>query len=191
MEHLGRRIGFCVELAGLLELQGRFVGQRERRAATQTEKGLRGLQIPSQRAPVQSRCLFEDTWKRANRLQKLCVLLPFRKQPDGRHHRCHKGLRCGNALLDARVQSECMLADPREITVGVVRQRKAQRSLSASHFRHAHDVGALARLRDREACRLRQSQLARVNGGDRWADRGHRYAGHQFTGIFEIGRCVV
>ena len=74
---------------------------------------------------------------------------------------------------------------------GRVGDGDGQRAAVARGLRHRHDVGALARLRNGDAGRLRELQLGAVDRGDRRAERGDRHAGGKLDRIFQEGRGMV
>ena len=78
-----------------------------------------------------------------------------------------------------------------ERRAGGVGDGDGQRAAVARGLGHGDDVGALARLRDGDAGRLRELQLGAVDRGDRRAERGDRNAGRELDGIFQEGGGVV
>jgi hypothetical protein len=104
VQNFGRRIGFRINLAGLLERQRGLFRNRIGWAATQT-KNLRALTKGSaELRPVQFHCLFKFFRQFMNRRAQRIILRPFRKQPDARHYQKNKIFCRHNAKFQPSMQ---------------------------------------------------------------------------------------
>ena len=186
VQDLGRRIGFGVQPAGFLALQRGLAGDGDRRAAAKAVQGIAPGQLVAQGRPVRRRRPAPGPsgrrWIAAIRSASRCNSASSHSADD---HRADERLGGRDAELRPRMKVQRMRADLRQIAVGVVGQREGQRALASRHLRHAHDVGAFARLRNRQARAAGQLQRPAIDRRDRRPDRGDRHAGQQFAGVLE------
>ena len=185
--HFGGAETFGVERRRFLELERGFLRGAEAVAATEDEQ-VGGIAIRGDRGrPVERKGVVEAGRQRIKRVGQRRI---FRPGGDKRGNRCERadiGFGRGNRAFDPGRQRDHDVGEVGQRGIGCVDERDDKGAGRALLLDRGQQVGALARLRNRQAQPVTDERGGVIERGDRQRGGRGRRSCHRFDQIFGVG----